>query len=380
MTAVPRPEFLYVTPVIPALTGNGLAMRAGMVLEALAAHYTVSLRVMRLYAGVDALPVPLKSLCRRIEIVQPGAPGWFSRLSRLLPARRRRFHTVHVFRLAALPFAGPFLQGGAPPRLHLDLDDIESRTHQRLAALRRLNGDQAGAAMEEALARRAAIAEREAMARVDRLYVCSDADKALLEARTGVKIGVLPNAVRLPETSPAPEGGGPFRFLLIGTLGYYPNDDAVRYLCREIVPRLRERSGRPFECDIVGAGATDGLCRAAAAVGVKLRGFVPGVEELYRHAGAVVAPLRAGGGTRLKILEAFSYRRPVVSTTLGAEGIQARDEREILIADTPESFVASCLRLMNDGNLRNRLTENAFDLVRRCYCPAALRPIVAPFS
>jgi len=60
--------------------------------------------------------------------------------------------------------------------------------------------------------------------------------------------------------------------------------------------------------------------------------------------------------------------------------IQAHGEREILIADTPESFAACCLRLMNDGDLRNRLTENALDLVRRCYSLAALRPIVAPFS
>jgi glycosyltransferase involved in cell wall biosynthesis len=130
--------------------------------------------------------------------------------------------------------------------------------------------------------------------------------------------------------------------------------------------------------DIVGNGVTDEVRRAAAAAGA-VRGWVRDVRDCYRDPDAVVVPIRAGGGTRIKILEAFSYRRPVVSTSIGAEGIDARDQEEILIADTPERFVQACVRLITEGELRERLTRNAFDLVVRSYSVETLRRVVAGF-
>jgi hypothetical protein len=91
----------------------------------------------------------------------------------------------------------------------------------------------------------------------------------------------------------------------------------------------------------------------------------------------VVAPIRAGGGTRIKILEAWSHRRPVVSTSLGAEGLDARPEREILIADEPDLYCQACQRLMNDRDLVARLVENAHDLFQRRYSIEAMRANVA---
>lgn len=392
MASPAKPELLYISPVIPALTGNGLAMRAGLVLEALAAHYTISLLVVRLYGSRgERLCRELKALCRRVAVVQPPAPAagprWrslagsvsrlFVRADRADSLRGLGFDVVHVFRVSMLPFARPFYREGATlPRRHLDLDDIDSTTQRHIAALCRRNGDDGRAAVEESQARRSEILEDEALREFHRVYVCSEEDRAALARRAGPEILVLPNGVRPPAPASRGNPSGPFRFLLIGTLGYYPNEDAVLYLCREIIPRLRQRAAA-FEVEIVGGGATDRLRDAAAAAGAHLTGRVADVDACYRRAAAVVAPVRAGGGTRIKILEAFAWHVPVVSTSAGALGIGACDEREILIGDTPEAFAGACQRLMEDAPLRERLAGNAFELMMRHFSLEAIRRTVA---
>ena len=123
----------------------------------------------------------------------------------------------------------------------------------------------------------------------------------------------------------------------------------------------------------MGDGASERLRRIAGEAGVRLAGRVPAVAACYASAAVVVVPLRAGGGTRIKILEAFAYRRPVVSTSIGAEGLAARDGQEILIADTPAEFAHACVRLIGDRELAEQLSRNAFDLAVRCYSLDALR-------
>src|SRR5205814_10238117 len=94
---------------------------------------------------------------------------------------------------------------------------------------------------------------------------------------------------------------------------------------------------------------------------------VPDAAPCYRAADAIVVPVRAGGGTRIKVLEAFSYRRPVVSTSIGIEGIDAHDAEHVLLADTADVFAEQCVRLMRDAALAERLTEDALSLVKRAY-------------
>ena len=382
--AVPRPELLYISPVIPAVTGGGVAMRAGTMLEALSEYYAVSLLVVRLYPGVTSeIPREIRAFCRRALVTDPSRPGLRDRFRlRVAAATRWRnvpFSVVHVFRLATLPFAPPFFAAApAPPRRWLDLDSLDSATHCRIAELCRANGDLPRAAIEEQEARRNQALEDEAWPSLDRVFVCSAEERDRIVRHARVEVRVLPNAVRLPAPSGPPAASDPFRFLFVGTLGYYPNEDAGLYLCREIVPRLRELLRRPFEVEIVGDGATARLRQAAAASGVRLAGAVPSVEPSYRNADAVLAPIRAGGGTRVKVLEAFSYRRPVVATAVAAEGLDARHERDLLIGDAPDAFAASCARLVEDRELSLRVTENAFRMVEQSYSVAALRHLLEP--
>ena len=368
-----KPSLLYISPVIPALTGNGLAMRAGTVLEVLADHYDVHLLVVPLYASITPrIPEPLGKLCRGVAMVSPRHQrhGW------LRPAATwsdSRFDVVHVFRLGTLPFSEPYLRGSfRRPRRHLDLDDIESVTRRRLASLYRQNGDLAMAAREESEAVRSQGLENEAFRRFDRVYVCSALDRDRLQGRLRAEICVLPNGVRMPAGVPARTADGVFTFLFVGTLGYYPNEDGVRYLCSEILPRIRELAGTGFVVYIAGTGASESLRQAASVPQVRFLGAVADLHLWYAQADAIVAPVRAGGGTRIKILEAFSYQRPVAATSIAMEGIEARAEEHVVIGDTPAAFAQQCARLMLDSALRDRLARNALALLEHSYTIQAL--------
>ena len=369
-----KPSLLYISPVIPALTGNGLAMRAGTVLEVLAQRHDLHLLVVPLYASVTPrLPEPLEKMCRRAEIASPRQ----RQRGGLLPAGIwgvPRFDVVHVFRLATLPFSRPYLgRLFRRPRRHLDLDDIESLTHRRLASLYRQNGDSAMAAREESEAARCETREDEVLRTFDRVYVCSASDRSRLAGRARADLRVLLNGVRMPANVPARPAGEVFTFLFVGTLGYYPNEDAVRFLCAEILPRLRELAGDKFVVNIVGTGASESLRQAASVAGVRFIGPVADLGPWYAQSHAIVAPIRAGGGTRIKILEAFSYRRPVVATSMAMEGIDAHADEHAVIGDTSAAFAQQCARLMADGDLCDRLARNALDLVEQRYSLQALR-------
>jgi glycosyltransferase involved in cell wall biosynthesis len=297
------------------------------------------------------------------------------------PLQEARFDVVHLVSLAVLPFAEPYLvrDSAHTPRRHLDLYDIESLAHRRIAALYHQNGNPAMAQYEEQLAQQAWGQEERVLRSFDRIYVCSTVDREELRDRSSAEIVVLPNTVRLPKPAPPRRPDSSFTFLFVGTLSYYPNEDALRFFCSEVLPILRRFAPQEFNLSVVGIGATAALQDVASTPEVRLIGAVPDVAPYYREADAVVVPIRAGGGTRIKILEAFSHCRPVVSTSLGMEGIEVRDEEQALIADTAEDFARQCARLMADAGLRERLAEHALALVSRAYTvEAAARSLAHP--
>jgi glycosyltransferase involved in cell wall biosynthesis len=271
-----------------------------------------------------------------------------------------------------------FRPNSAAPRRHLDLDDVESIARGRLAALHRLNGHVAMARVEEAAARRSAAIEAAVLRDFDRLYVCSEEDREALRRGSDTPVCVLPNALPVPGPLPPKRGGGPFTFLFVGTLGYYPNEDAILHFCAEVLPLIRRSAPRAVEVAIVGAGAAPAVQHLAGLPDVRLIGAVPDVAPWYGQADAVVVPIRAGGGTRIKVLEAFSYRRPVVSTSLGIEGIAARAEEQVLLGDTPAAFAQQCLRLMSDPRLVEGITQHAYALFLQSYTIEAVARGLAP--
>ena len=107
---------------------------------------------------------------------------------------------------------------------------------------------------------------------------------------------------------------------------------------------------------------------------------MPDVQPLYERCHAVIAPLRAGGGSRIKILEAFSYGRPVIATPAGVEGIEVTPGENILVQESAEAFAEACVQLMTDWDLGERLARNARSLWQRAYSSEALQRTVSSLA
>jgi glycosyltransferase involved in cell wall biosynthesis len=280
-----------------------------------------------------------------------------------------RCDVVFVMRLYLAPFADSWLDvpERRRPRLVIDLDDDEVRTHRSLAALHEANGDAIGAGRETREAERYARFEREYLPRFDRVLVAAPADQAALEARLPLgTTAVVPNAVRVPALVPGPRPAA-WRLLFVGSLGYPPNADAAKVLCRTILPRLRSGSGRHVEVEIVGTNPTPEVATLDELPGVTVGADVPSVSPYYARSRGAVAPIRAGGGTRIKLLEAFAHRCPVVATRVAAEGLDVQDGVHLLLADEPDHFARACLELLARDDLAERLTDAGRSLVESRY-------------
>ena len=197
--------------------------------------------------------------------------------------------------------------------------------------------------------------QRSVAVQVERVVIASDLDAA----RSG-----LPNVTVIPNTYPRPQQpvGNPAAdrqpvLLFQGNLGYPPNIDAVQWLATAIAPLVRVAVPEA-EVRLVGRPGTNVTQLHRPGV-VTVVGEVPTMEEELVRASVAVVPLRYGSGTRVKILESFAHRVPVVSTSLGAEGLDAEDGVHLLLADDPEEFAAATVRLLRDSRLRARLAEAA---------------------
>ncbi len=187
----------------------------------------------------------------------------------------------------------------------------------------------------------------------------------------GVVSAVVPNGVDVDHfRRPPGTTADPARAVFFGTLNYFPNLDGVRFFLAEIWPRLAQAVPHA-RLDVIGSHpGAEVLAHQGPRVDV--RGAVDDVRPHLARAGVVIVPLRVGGGTRLKILEAMAMSRPVVSTTVGAEGIGATDGRDILIADDPAAFARAVQRVIEDPLLAARLGEAGRALVEQRYSWVAI--------
>ena len=207
-------------------------------------------------------------------------------------------------------------------------------------------------------ARRWARLQARASRRSAATVVCSALDAERAAAAGMVRVEVVPNAYpRLGPPLGTVEVGVPPTVLFQGTLRYPPNAEAAEFLVDEVVPELR-RSVPDVRVRLVGTG-TPSLQRLDDPPTVSLVGRVAEMDGELARADLVLVPVRFGSGTRLKILEAFAHRIPVVSTTLGAEGLGVEDGVHLLLADTAVGLAAACARLLTDVGLRERVVASA---------------------
>jgi glycosyltransferase involved in cell wall biosynthesis len=194
----------------------------------------------------------------------------------------------------------------------------------------------------------------------DGVYLCSAADERRLldevpEARTAVIANAADVEYYQPRpTDPPPDGR---TVVFFGLLSYLPNVDGVINFVQDIWPRIAEAHPEA-RCKIIGGGPPPSVL-ALAGPRVELTGFVSDLRPHLAAAAALVVPLRLGGGTRLKIVEGMAMGKAIVSTTLGAEGIEAVPNRDLLIENEPVTFANAVNRLLADPGLAARIGQSA---------------------
>jgi glycosyltransferase involved in cell wall biosynthesis len=204
--------------------------------------------------------------------------------------------------------------------------------------------------------------------RADQVHVMSNTDGAYLARFLPDgwrRLRVVPNAVDLDDYRPPDEARGR-QLLFVGNFEHLPNLDALDYLLSDVWPQVRRRMP-DAELRVVGARAGPSVTRYDGRDGVSVVGAVPETRPYYQRCRALVAPIRAGSGTRLKILEALACATPVVTTTIGAEGIDGIPGRHFLIADTAAQLIDDICRLLGDDELCARLGGSGRELAEDLY-------------
>lgn len=376
-------EILAVAPYAPYPPRFGGAARVYHLLRVLARDHRITLLCFA--SPDDAVGMgPLADLGIEVHAVAPPAathPRWkrlyqlrslagracseYTHRSRRLRATLDRLLARRRFDVVQFEFGDFAPYYSLPPTVLRVLDEhnvehrlLERAWRQERSRLRRL--------YYRLEARKLRDDELSACRSADVILTTSDVDRATLVPHVdATPIHVVPNGVDTSYFTPGTTPENPTRLVFTGAVDYQPNTDGVLYFCSEIWP-LVQRAAPEATFAIVGKDPPPAV-RALAGDGVVVTGTVPDVRPWLQTAAVFVVPLRVGGGTRLKILDAMASGRAVVSTSLGCEGLAVTPGRDILVADAPAAFAEAVLRCLRDPGLRARLGTAGRALVERRY-------------
>ncbi|MBK9170217.1 MAG: glycosyltransferase [Bryobacterales bacterium] len=365
------PRALFVAPESPYPTVGGGAMRSASLLEYLAPRYRLDCIVFRQPGHPDprtAFPPGLASDILVLDLPYHARDGWRRvwrntvRLARRVPPLLDRFAGFgdvvaryvdgRHYDLACIEhfWCAPYIDqiGPRASRTVLDLHNVESCWHESAAA--------AAGRREEAVAHRvfrdaSADLERRLLPRYSLVLATSAADAQRALTIAPCTVAVYPNAI---PSRPAPVAAEEDVVAFSASFDYEPNRSGVRHFARSIWPTLRDRCPG-LRWRLIGRN-TDAVHRDIASdPRIECTGPIQDPVAELAKARVVVVPLLAGSGTRFKIIEAWAAARPVVSTTLGCEGLPAQDGGNILIEDDPHRFAEAVLSLLADRGARETL-------------------------
>lgn len=390
---------LLVYPLEPHKDGNGSQKRAAAHLTALLASSRVHLVVLdsRTSNGMESDP-ELVNRCESFSVIKyqwrprqpifsfPPFPTltelWDPTFKRRLPPAEqvlqafanvsgKHFDSVLCYKLLSatiLDYAQSLTTINCARRI-LDFDDIQSLADQRAAAYENSGFEQS--IIERMIRGQTRHAEDKYLATYDAVWVCSEVDRQeLLSRKPRASIDAIPNGVPLADAPPLRNwaAGECVRLVFVGTLSYAPNQDGIVWFCQEVLPLIRAATQFRVELTIIGFSPPPEVLALAVLSDVCVAGGVESVAPYYLESDIVIAPIRFGGGTRIKILEAMSYRRPVVSTTIGAEGIDITVGTNALLGDSPKEFSDACVDLIESPSLALGIAQRGRQLVEEKYC------------
>lgn len=380
MTRTPR--LLFLCQTLPYPPNGGVWIRSYNVLRLLARDFQITalcfdrppgttherdggLTALRQFGRVESFPIPqnesraryvwdhLRSLLtgRVYTVFRHQSRDYRRRLSDLL--RQEPFDLVHMDSLDLSRYL-PRLSGMTVVCVHHNVESVllGRRSAAESTRLRRWYvAHQARLQHEE---------ERRWCGRVDLNVVVSEQDGRLLRRIVpDARIAVVPNGVNTDEFRPA-EVENREGLVFVGGSYWFPNRDGMIWFCNEVLPRLRRALGSS-EPRITWVGEVSAEDRSlfSREFGIRLTGYVQDIRPWVQSAACYVVPLRVGGGTRLKVLDAWAMGKAVVSTTVGCEGLQAVDGENILIRDDPGSFAEAVLAVLRRPLLQQSLGARA---------------------
>jgi glycosyltransferase involved in cell wall biosynthesis len=254
------------------------------------------------------------------------------------------------------------------PPSFLDLDDVEHVVQYR-AAIRSTSARDKWiwlAAMPALV-----WAEATALRLARKTFICSEADAVHLQRLMRVpasQVSVVPNGVSVPPIDLKPTACA---LLMVGIFSYEPNSEGAQYFIEHIWPLVRAAEPAA-ELWLVGASPESIPAHASQPVGVHFMGFVDDLDAVYQQSRAVVCPILFGGGTRVKLVEAAVRAKPIVTTTVGGEGLGLVDGEHALVRDTPQAFADACVELLRNPERAQQLGLNVRQLAVQKYDRAGI--------
>ena len=371
---------LFIPSRFPQDLRRGDEVRAYRHLRELAKRHAITLFAFAPRDAKSAVHAEIGKLCERVVTVEQSRVGRLFRVLRALPGstplqaamndtrafrfalrellRTSTFDVAHV-QLARMGEALPLLDG-----LPCVLDLVDALSANMARRARYDAGPMRLLAAIEAV--RLLPYERDLCTRVAAATVSSERDRQAL-GRDLPALHVVANGIDADEFVFSTQPREPDRLVFSGNLGYFPNVDAAVWFAREVLPLLR-REHPNMEIDLVGARPASVLGKLARVQpGVRLVGPVADMRPYLSRAAVALAPMRAGSGQQIKILEAMGCGTPVVATSSASAGLEAVAGRDLLIADDARTFAEAVSRLLADRALAGRLALNARALVEQRY-------------
>lgn len=379
-------NLLFLTPDLPYPTDQGAAMRNWGMISGLARKHRVSLltfassnenvhsTLLATCARVEIIPTPARNTTDRVRtMLFSTRPDMADRLAsdefrnRLLQIiREERFDAIHVEGLELASYIRtmiPRKHKTPSPMLIFDAHNAETLIQKRAFLTDLRNPSRWPAALYSLLQfPRLQRFEREICASVDKVLCVSQEDASILNGlKTGVNPVLVPNGIWLSDyETPHQAATIPHCSLVFsGKMDYRPNVDAAIWFAHEIFPRIREEQMGEAEFVIVGKDPVERVRRLEQESNITVTGAVADVRPYMAASTVYVAPLRMGGGTRFKIMEAMALQSAVVTTKVGMEGFNVMNGRELIIADSPSEQAEQILYLLDDQERRKQLGQAA---------------------
>lgn len=378
-----RPKLLFLSHRLPYPPHNGAALRTLNILRALSRHFEIHALC---FDRLDDASRGMSVQTRLDALAELGSFEWFpiaqqqSRLRLLrdhilsLLSGRSYVHFVHdsrVFELRLLTL----LTENDFSLVHIDSLDL-ARVLPKVAKLPTVLTHHN---VESALLARRARAEKSFFRRwyithqarlmrneemralpvVDLNVAVSSEDAADLRKMTGnAKVVVVPNGVDIDYFAPASQEEAVQGCIFVGGTNYFPNRDALDWFSSEVAPELRRLDAR-IDVTWVGRATEREMRQFDGSNGIRLTGYVDDIRPYFNQAACFIAPLRVGGGTRLKLVDAWAMGKAIISTSLGCEGLAAKDGVNMLIRDDAKSFAAAIVEVCANASLRRGLEREA---------------------